>query len=77
MLGVDMVISWDNPETNNLDLKAVHPFELKKEDGARLFFELKVAAAEAGIHKIGFRVYPLNPELPHRMDFSYVRWISF
>ncbi|MDR1919587.1 MAG: alpha-glucan family phosphorylase [Tannerellaceae bacterium] len=76
MLGVDMVVSWDNPETNALDLKAVHPFELKKEEGGRLFFELKVASAEAGIHKVGFRVYPVNPELPHRMDFAYVRWIT-
>ncbi|MDR2118311.1 MAG: alpha-glucan family phosphorylase [Tannerellaceae bacterium] len=76
MLGVDMVVGWDNPETNNLDLKAVHPFELTKEEGSRLFFELHVAAAEAGIHKVGFRVYPLNPELPHRMDFAYVRWIT-
>ncbi|MDR2810987.1 MAG: alpha-glucan family phosphorylase [Tannerellaceae bacterium] len=76
MLGVDMVIGWDNPETNNLDLKAVHTFELKKEEGPRLFFELKVAAAEAGIHKVGFRVYPVNPALPHRMDFAYVRWIA-
>ncbi|MDR2388761.1 MAG: alpha-glucan family phosphorylase, partial [Tannerellaceae bacterium] len=76
MLGVDMVVSWDNPETHNLDLKSVHPFELKKEEGARLFFELNVAAAEAGTHKVGFRVYPVNPDLPHRMDFAYVRWIA-
>ncbi|MDR1343962.1 MAG: alpha-glucan family phosphorylase [Tannerellaceae bacterium] len=76
LLGADMVVCWDNPETNNMELKAVHSFELKKEEGSRLFFELKVASAESGIHKVGFRVYPLNPELPHRMDFAYVRWIT-
>jgi starch phosphorylase len=76
LLGVDMVVCWDNPDTNNMELKAVHSFELKKEEGSRLFFELKVASAESGIHKVGFRVYPLNPELPHRMDFAYVRWIT-
>jgi starch phosphorylase len=76
MLGAEMVISQDNPETGSLELKAVHPFELKKEEGSRLFFELKVASAEAGIHKVGFRVYPANAELPHRMDFAYVRWIA-
>ncbi|MDR1499732.1 MAG: alpha-glucan family phosphorylase [Tannerellaceae bacterium] len=76
LLGVDMVVGWDNPETGSMELKAVHAFELKKEEGSRLFFELKVASAESGVHKIGFRVYPLNPELPHRMDFAYVRWIK-
>ncbi|MDR1555931.1 MAG: alpha-glucan family phosphorylase [Tannerellaceae bacterium] len=76
MLGVDMVVGWDNPETNTLELKAVHPFCLEKEEGSRLYFSLEVASAEAGIHKVGFRVYPVNPELPHRMDFAYVRWIT-
>ncbi|GAB6394312.1 MAG: alpha-glucan phosphorylase [Bacteroidales bacterium] len=76
MLGIDMVVAQDNKETGRLDLKAVHPFTLLKEDGSKLFFELKTASVETGIHKIGFRVYPVHPELPHRMDFAYVRWIS-
>jgi starch phosphorylase len=76
MLGVDMVVTKDNPETNSLDLYEVYPFTLKKEEGSKLCFELKVSAPEAGFHKIGFRAYPVNKELPHRMDFAYVRWIS-
>ena len=47
-----------------------------KEEGSKLFFELKTTPSEAGNHKIGFRVYPINKELPHRMDFAYVRWIQ-
>jgi starch phosphorylase len=77
MLGADMVVALDNSETNRLEFKASHPFVLKKEEGSKLYFQLTVASAEAGIHKIGFRVYPENPELPHRMDFAYVRWLSF
>ncbi len=76
MLGVDMVVTKDNPDTNSLELFDVYPFILKKEEGSKLYFELKAAAPEAGIHKIGFRVYPFNKELPHRMDFAYVRWIT-
>ncbi|MDR1402493.1 MAG: alpha-glucan family phosphorylase [Tannerellaceae bacterium] len=76
MVGVDMVVTKDNPETNTLDLYDVYPFILKREEGSRLYFELKVSAPEAGLHKIGFRVHPVNKELPHRMDFAYVRWIS-
>ncbi len=76
MLGIDMVVSKENPETKELELLTSYPFELKKEEGSKLYFELKVASTEAGVHKIGFRVYPLNKELPHRMDFAYVRWIS-
>jgi starch phosphorylase len=75
MLGIDMVVTKENPETHTLHLVAVHPFELKKEEGSKLYFEIHATSAEAGVHKLGFRVYPVNPELPHRMDFAYVRWI--
>lgn len=47
-----------------------------KEEGSKLFFKLTTTPSEAGNHKIGFRVYPVNKELPHRMDFAYVRWIQ-
>jgi starch phosphorylase len=75
MLGVDMVVAWDNPEHNSIEMKAVHPFTLVKEEGSHLFFSLKVSATEAGVRKVAFRAYPIHPELPHRMDFAYVRWL--
>ncbi|MDR2496659.1 MAG: alpha-glucan family phosphorylase [Tannerellaceae bacterium] len=76
MIGAEMVVAWDNADNGRTELVAVHPFTLISEDGPRLHFELKVAAPEAGLRKIGYRVYPLNPDLPHRMDFAYVRWIT-
>ena len=51
-------------------------FELKKEEGSKLFYELKVTPTEAGSQKVGFRVFPKNADLPHRMDFAYIRWIQ-
>ena len=47
-----------------------------KEEGSKLYFELKATPTVAGNHRIGFRVHPENKELPHRMDFAYVRWIQ-
>ncbi|MCD7930660.1 MAG: alpha-glucan family phosphorylase [Tannerellaceae bacterium] len=75
MVGVDMVVTKENPETNQLDFIDSHPFELKKEEGSKLYFEIKATSNEAGVHKLGFRVHPENKDLPHRMDFAYVRWI--
>ncbi|MCC8095313.1 MAG: alpha-glucan family phosphorylase [Tannerellaceae bacterium] len=75
MLGVDMVVTKENPETHQLDFISSTPFKLMKEEGSKLYYEVKAASAEAGIHKLGFRVYPLHEDLPHRMDFAYVRWI--
>ena len=76
MLGVEMVVTKENPDNHQLELLATEQFKLIKEEGSKLFFELKTALSEAGLHKMGFRVYPVNKELPHRMDFAFVRWIQ-
>lgn len=76
MLGVEMVQTTEDPEKHTEDMANVYPFKLMKEEGSKLYFELKASPAEAGKQKLGFRVYPFNKELPHRMDFAYVRWIQ-
>ena len=76
MLGVEMVVTKENPDNHQLELLATEQFKLIKEEGSKLFFELKTTPSEAGLHKMGFRVYPVNKELPHRMNFAFVRWIQ-
>lgn len=77
MLGIDMVVTRENLETKEAELYEVHKFKLMKEEGSKLFFELKSNPEISGNLNVGFRVYPENKELPHRMDFAYVRWIEF
>ncbi|MDL2265076.1 alpha-glucan family phosphorylase [Parabacteroides sp. OttesenSCG-928-G07] len=76
MLGVDMIESRVNPENQQQEFIKSLSFKLIKEEGSKLYFELKAKPAESGDLKIGFRVYPYNKELPHRMDFAYIRWIQ-
>uniref|UniRef100_UPI002628761D alpha-glucan family phosphorylase n=1 Tax=uncultured Porphyromonas sp. TaxID=159274 RepID=UPI002628761D len=40
-------------------------------------YELTVPSARPGKYQIAVRLRPYLPELPHLMDFAYVRWISF
>ena len=76
MLGIDVVFTRENPETKNVEFAFAEPFQLVKEEGAKLYFELKRSILEFGPFKAGFRVYPYHPNLPHRMDFAYIRWIT-
>ena len=76
MLGAEMVVLKEDPEKHTLSPINTAQFELMKEEGSKLFFKLTTTPSEAGNHKMGFRVYPVNKELPHRMDFAYVRWIQ-
>lgn len=51
------------------------PFEVIKEDGNVLTYQLNAKLKDAGVFRFGYRLYPVNPALPHRMDFAYTRWI--
>ena len=53
----------------------VRPFKVVKEEGNLLTFHLDDKIREAGVFRTGYRLYPINPNLPHRQDFAYVRWI--
>ena len=76
MLGVEIVYTKENPENHQTELVSVVPFTLKEEVGSKLYFELRKKASVYGHMRAGFRVYPVNPKLPHRMDFAYIRWIQ-
>jgi starch phosphorylase len=74
-LGLELVHIYTDPVTNREDIK-VHPAQLVKAEGTKLYFRLQVQASQAGNFKYGVRIYPSNSDLPHRMDFAYVKWIA-
>ncbi len=62
-------------ENGNESLYQVIPFKITKEDGNVITFKLDDKIKDAGVYRYGFRLYPFNPNLAHRQDFAYVRWI--
>ncbi|HLW09183.1 MAG TPA: alpha-glucan family phosphorylase [Fermentimonas sp.] len=50
-------------------------FDLVKTEGSLLYFETNKILNDPGTHQYGLRVFPKNPDLPHRMDFAYMKWI--
>jgi len=72
-LGLELVIykNMDGEEK----LFGTQPFEVIKEEGNVLTYQLNSKLKDAGVFRFGYRLYPVNPELPHRMDFAYTRWI--
>lgn len=72
-LGVELVCY--RVEDGQEHLFATVPFVVEKEDGNNLTFHLKYTLREAGVFRFGYRIYPVNANLPHRQDFAYTRWI--
>ncbi|MDR1120144.1 MAG: alpha-glucan family phosphorylase [Dysgonamonadaceae bacterium] len=76
MLGIELIDTIFNTDKNRQEISDVFEFNLVKTEGSKLYFSAIITSRETGSHKIGIRVYPKNPDLPHRMDFAYVRWLD-
>lgn len=50
-------------------------FKVTKTDGNVLTYHLDDKVRDTGVFRYGFRLYPINPNLAHRQDFAFVRWI--
>jgi len=49
-------------------------YDQVKVDGTLVTFQLVNSPMSSGAFKCAFRLFPKNADLPHRMDFCYVRW---
>jgi len=73
-IGVELVVA--NPiEGNKITLKYKQQFDLTSVEGSRAIYTLIMLPTDPGTFDAGIRIYAKHPELPHRMDFSLVRWI--
>lgn len=72
-IGVELVVY--SFEDNNMKFKRALPMEITEENGDILTFSQTSTLKDAGEYRFAFRVFPNNPELPHRQDFAYVKWI--
>jgi starch phosphorylase len=75
-LGVEIVRLMNDPITGRESVK-VYPMTAEKTEGSKVTYTIELKASEAGHLKFGVRIYPENKDLPHRMDFAYVKWVTF
>ncbi len=75
-LGLECVlVDYDSVENKPTFIES-YEFDLIKTEGSKLYFQTQEALNDPGTHQYALRIYPKNPDLPHRMDFAYVKWIS-
>jgi len=74
-LGVECVVVDHDTMNNEPQFVESYEFDLVRTEGSLLYFESRKALNDPGTHQYGLRVYPKNADLPHRMDFAYMRWI--
>lgn len=73
-LGVDCVVTQFDPVAKRDKFVTTHDFKLVKQEGSKLHFRLDTTAQNTGLLNFAYRIYPKHADMPHRMDFAYVRW---
>ena len=63
-------------QDGNEHVFSIEPLKMVKKEGNNYTFEAKHSPKQAGQYKSAVRMYPKNKNLPHRMDFCYVKWLE-
>ena len=71
--GLELVTTYTTADGKQ-HVYSVEPFSVIKKEGNLYTFQVKHSLSNAGSFKVSYRMFPKNPELPHRQDFCYVRW---
>ncbi len=71
-IGVELVVT--SSEDGYVKHNSVEELDVVKTEGSLTYFHLDYSLKNAGYFKYAFRMFPKNSDLPHRQDFSYVRW---
>ncbi|MGM9805499.1 MAG: alpha-glucan family phosphorylase [Candidatus Aphodosoma sp.] len=74
-LGIELVITYRDDKGND-HIFEVSEFNLVRVDGTKLHFTLDHQLSQSGQFRYAFRMYPKHMDLPHRMNFCYVRWLQ-
>ena len=72
-IGLELVTTYTTADGKQ-HVYSVEPFSVIKKEGNLYTFQVKHSPSNAGSFKVSYRMFPKNPELPHRQDFCYVRW---
>ncbi len=74
-VGVEQVVVDIHPENGNIDMVDVQELSLIDTEGSIARYRLPINPTKAGAFHYGIRLYPKHPELPHRQDLSFVKWV--
>lgn len=74
-LAVELVIAERN-EDGQLKLVACKPLSLVSSVNGVEEYALELKATHPGRNLYSLRILPQHPQLPHRQDFAYVRWVA-
>jgi len=74
-IGIEIVIAEMITAEDQIKLIHTQEFKLVDMKGKIATYTVNIVPTKTGAYDFGIRIYPKNPELPHRQDFNFVKWI--
>ncbi len=74
-LCVEMVITENGKESRPSLIECL-PFTVEKAEGNVITYKLDLNLMNAGAFGYAIRIVPNHPDLPHRQDFRFLKWIQ-
>ncbi|WP_159521137.1 alpha-glucan family phosphorylase [Sunxiuqinia indica] len=73
-IGIEIIMTEgsDNEEPQITECKE---FDVEKTENGLTTYKLDLHLSHPGSYNYGIRMFPKNENLPHRQDFSYLRWL--
>ena len=71
-LGLDLVVTKAGDGAQHVFMTM--EMEVVKREGSLVTFAVNYPVKTSGAYQFGFRLFPKNEKLPHRMDFAYTKW---
>lgn len=75
-VGLELVVLKNNLSGSDKEIHSVYEFKVIGQEGNLYTFEANIEPATAGSYRTAVRMFPQNENLPHRQDFSYVKWLD-
>ena len=73
-IGIELLISEIDTE-GNVRIIDKQDWGFDHYDQGLSHYTIEFAPSKAGNFNYGIRMFAKNPELPHKQDFNYVRWL--
>ncbi len=74
-VGAELVAVDIHPKNGNVGITDVQELKLIDTDGSIARYRIQIYPTRAGAFHYGIRIFPKHPELPHRQDPGFVKWV--
>ncbi|GHU99824.1 hypothetical protein FACS1894159_04490 [Bacteroidia bacterium] len=73
-IGVELILATLSNSGRDVSIVSKREFALQSVEAGVAHYSVEFCPGRTGYYDLATRIFPKNPDLPHRMDFALVKW---